>query len=104
MHRARTLLLTLGMMLATAAHGATAGDVGYGYGHGWGGMMMGPLVMILVLAVLVVVVVVVLRALGVGIAPAAPPPRSAIDILHDRFARGEIDKDEFEERRRVLLG
>jgi putative membrane protein len=32
----------------------------------------------------------------------APPGRTPIDILKERFARGEIDKDEFEERRRVL--
>jgi uncharacterized membrane protein len=28
--------------------------------------------------------------------------RSALDVLDDRFARGEIDRPEFEERRRVL--
>jgi len=28
--------------------------------------------------------------------------RTPLDILRERFARGEIDKDEFEERRRVL--
>lgn len=27
---------------------------------------------------------------------------SAVGILEERFARGEIDRDEFEERRRVL--
>jgi putative membrane protein len=27
---------------------------------------------------------------------------SAIQVLEERFARGEIDRDEFEERRRVL--
>lgn len=27
---------------------------------------------------------------------------SAIELLEERFARGEIDQDEFEERRRIL--
>ena len=30
------------------------------------------------------------------------PARDPLDILKERFARGEIDKEEFEERRRVL--
>jgi putative membrane protein len=31
-----------------------------------------------------------------------PPARTPLDILKERFARGEIDKAEFEDRRRVL--
>jgi uncharacterized membrane protein len=30
--------------------------------------------------------------------------RSAIDVLEQRFARGEIDRDELEDRRRTLQG
>jgi putative membrane protein len=32
------------------------------------------------------------------------PHNTSLDILKERFARGEIDKDEFEERRKVLEG
>lgn len=70
-------------------------------------MILGPLFMILVLAVLVAAVVLLVRWVGgpwQGTLPPhhTPASRTAIDILKERFARGEIDKDEFEERRRVL--
>jgi len=70
-------------------------------------MIFGPLFMILFLAVLVAVVVLLVRWLG-GPSQGPMPPhhttpsRTPLDILKERFARGEIDKDEFEERRRVL--
>lgn len=31
-----------------------------------------------------------------------PPPESALDILEKRYARGELDEDEFERRRSKL--
>ncbi len=72
-------------------------------GWGWGGMILGPILMILFIAAAVTVVVLVLRALGVGTSrPAAREGRTALDILDERFARGEIDKDDYEERKRTL--
>ena len=52
---------------------------------------------------IVAVIVLLVRWLGggVGIAPWARG-RAALQILQERFARGEIDKDEYEERRRIL--
>jgi putative membrane protein len=69
-------------------------------------MIFGPLIMILVLAVVIAVVVLLVRWLGGPWQAAAPhqgpPVRTPLDILKERFARGEIDKEEFAERRRVL--
>lgn len=75
---------------------------------GWHGMIFGPFFMLLLLAAVVVVAVLVLRWLG---GPTAHPPhasgappagKTALDILKERYARGEIDTQEYEERRRVL--
>jgi putative membrane protein len=73
------------------------------WGGGWYGMFFGPLIMILVLAVVIAAVVLIVRWSGGG-SPwqGSPPQRKPLDILKERFARGEIDKAEFEERRRLL--
>ena len=73
----------------------------------WYGMIFGPIMMIAVLATVIVVAVLIIRWLGGGsMGPTFQdqqrPPRTALDILKERFAKGEIDKEEFEERRRVL--
>ena len=73
--------------------------------NGWYGMFFGPMMMIVFIAVAVVVVVLLVRWLGGskhGVGPRIPSERDPLDILKERFARGEIDKDEFEERRRML--
>jgi putative membrane protein len=74
--------------------------------------MMGPmagwlwmLVWLVFLAVLVVGLVLVVRALtdrSGGVSGAGGSTISAMQILEERFARGEIDRKEFEERRRTL--
>ncbi len=73
---------------------------------GWGGMAFGFLMMIAFVAAIVVMVVLVVRALGgaarSGPARTTPPEKTPLDILEERFASGEIDRQDFEERRRVL--
>jgi putative membrane protein len=100
------------LALATASAAAVPAEPYYGWGPqmmwgvGWGGMIFAPFLMLLLLALVLVAVALLVRWLA-G-ASHAPPPQhvgsrpSAIDILKERFARGEIDKQEFEERRRVL--
>lgn len=75
----------------------------WGGGYGW---FMGPIVWLLFIVVAIVVVVLLVRWLGVsGGAPesgAGAPRKTPLDILKERFAKGEIDKSEYEERRKVL--
>lgn len=70
-------------------------------GEGWSAMIFGPLLMILFLALLIAAVVLLVRRVG-GSHGSAGPGQTPLDILRERFARGEIDKEEFEERRRIL--
>ncbi len=66
-------------------------------------MMMGPFVMILFIAIIIAVGVLVYRWFsGQNIGPRASAGHESIDILKSRFARGEIDKEEFEERLSLL--
>lgn len=72
---------------------------------GWGGygMFLGPLFMIVGLAVAIALALGLVRWLGGAQGPAATPPsKTALDMLKERFARGEIDKAEYEERRGIL--
>jgi len=68
------------------------------------GMILGPLFMILMLAVVIAIVFLLVRWLGApwqGTPPhQAPPAQTAVNILNERFARGEIDKDEYEEKQK----
>ncbi len=69
---------------------------------GWGGMIFGPIMMIVFLALIVGAVVLVIRWTGLGGSAVAGGANKARHILDERFARGEIDKDDYEERKRVL--
>ena len=94
-------LISLGA-LADAPGSAEYGHHGM-WGGGWGGMLFGLIMMLLVIAAIVAVVVLVVRVLArAGSGTAKPSGKTPTDILEERFARGEIDSEEFEERRRVL--
>ncbi|MGH1419433.1 MAG: SHOCT domain-containing protein [Hyphomicrobiaceae bacterium] len=72
---------------------------------GWYGWFVGPIMMMVFLVITGIVVVSIVRWLmGPGHGPHGfgPVERSPLDILKERYARGEIDKDEFDERRKVL--
>jgi putative membrane protein len=97
---------TAAVLLPTSASAQGYGPQMMGWG-GWGfGPIIGPFFMILVLAAIVATVVLLVRAVSgpqvTSQSYQGPSGRRSLDILKERFARGEIDKNEFEERRRVL--
>lgn len=86
-----------------ASGGYPCGPHMMGWNGGWSGIILGPLFMILFPLVLVVAVLIALRRLGLpSTGPSSAPPPSPLDILKERFARGEVDKEEYDERRRIL--
>jgi putative membrane protein len=108
-----TALISSGLVLAPFSVWAQQSDTYrygphmMGWGGGWYGMIFGPLLMILFLAIVIALAVLLVRWLGGPWAPTqslppTPSGPSPLDILKQRFARGEIDKKEFEERRRIL--
>jgi putative membrane protein len=73
---------------------------GYGDGGWWALAMM--FMSLAFIALIVVGVVFVVRSPHEERPPARPERNRALDLLDERFARGEIDQAEYEERRRVL--
>ncbi|KDE97167.1 putative membrane protein [uncultured Mycobacterium sp.] len=81
---------------------------GYGWGNGWGGggILMTVLMFVLLVAVIVAIIFAV-RHLSGSASPhhrGGPGPEGmrAEDRLADRFARGEVDEDEFRQRMTLL--
>ena len=103
--------IALAAIPAFAQQSPDAGGPGpmYGYGHMWGGgwhpgMVFGPLVMLLALVGIVALIVWLVRGFSDGGHRHGGSGRRALEILEERLARGEIDKEEFEEKRRLLRG
>ena len=73
---------------------------GYGWGWGWGGMGFG---MLLFWGVLIAAVVLLARnTWGSGTCSGRAREKTALDLLKERYARGEIERDEFEQKKRDL--
>ena len=96
----------VGLAITAPAFAETrqAGDWGY-HGMMWNGGMhwiMGPIMMLMFLIVVVAVVVIVIRSIGGTAKSDRTSSNSARRILEERFARGEIDEDEFRKKKRAL--
>ena len=76
----------------------------WGHGFGWGWMIFGSLIMLLFWGGLIALIVLAIRAFtnpssqGRAQGGASSPSRNdALNILKERYARGEITKAEYEE-------
>ncbi len=102
-----TLVLALSSSGAMAdgneRHLAMFGDSHMWGEWGWGSMIFRPVIMVLYIALILGAIVLVVRWFGGELgARSGANTKTALQILEERFARGEIDKGEYEERRRVL--
>jgi len=73
---------------------------GFGGGMGFGGIGM-----LLFWGLVIAGVVLLARRFGTGpssSSAAAPPGKTALDILAERYAKGEIGKEDYEQKRRDL--
>jgi putative membrane protein len=83
---------------------------GWGIMHGWGGYGYGPFGMIIWLLILAVIVAaVVWWFVRFASRPGAHPPDAGhrspgLDVLEERYARGDINRDEYLQKKRDLTG
>ena len=77
---------------------------GYEYGSmmGWGGGWIALLFMIFWWAIVIAVIVGLVRWFSGNHTWRHGHGKSALDVLKERYAKGEIDKKEFEEKKRDL--
>lgn len=84
-----------------------------GWGHmmglGWGGTMFGGIGMLLFWGAIILLVVLLARSFMGGaqtrsMSQSQSSASTALDILQERYAKGEINKEEYEGRRKTLKG
>jgi len=73
------------------------------WGAGW--MFFHGFFWLIILALVVIGIVLVVRAIGTdGVQARAERRSTGLDALEERYARGEIKREEFLEKKRDLLG
>ena len=100
---ATTALLVF--LWATSSLAQSQGDWDRWGAWGWGHMMFGGVMMIVFWGGIILLVVLLVRWFGGSSKSGglnALRRATPLDILKERFAKGEIDKEEYDERRKAL--
>lgn len=71
---------------------------------GWGGGWLMPLFGMAWFALMILVVILLVRWLGIKTGGTGTSPRTARDILDERYARGEIDREDYVQRKKDIAG
>ena len=74
---------------------------GIGFGAGWGMGFGGPF-MILTWVLVIAAIVVLVKWLADSSTDRSARDKAPLEILRERYARGEIDRQEYEQKRRDL--
>jgi putative membrane protein len=74
-----------------------------GNDYSWGGMAFGMVGMFLFWVLLIAAAVIAIKYVrGTGASSERQQEKTALDILKERYARGEIEREEFEQKKRDL--
>ena len=105
------LIFTLAVLFPLAGNGLAQwrgygwhmgpGMMGWGYGMGWVGMILMVAFWIAIIVGIIFLIRWLVISTGTG-GRAARSEESALEILKRRYARGEINKEEFEEKKKDL--
>jgi len=101
---ASTSAIALFLVATQHSYADGSGFLHHGWDGEWGGMMFGSSMMVIGTALTIILIVLAIRGIGVrsGSTENEPSAHSAHDVLSERFARGGIDKDEYEARKQLL--
>lgn len=96
------VILSLALGLNSGWHGGSWGMMGPGMMGGFGWMWLMPLFMIVFWGLIIWGVIAVVRNLNAAKRADSSNADSALDMLKKRYAKGEIGKEEFDEKKRDL--